>query len=217
MAKTPKKRDDLSEVKIKFTAEERKKILAYGCDSIVFREPAFNLSEAVTGFKPAIENVKTKLISDTKQIAMVNDIIENPLRNRVICISSFPSDARAKSLAAYLMLKAVEKYGVSSPAARRGKGVPQWHRVTGGYKDKYRDEKLAMRPAMLVLSNITSESTPSKLEKVRDILDMYEGITRVVVLGGKNPVDFFSERMFYPLDYSIWLGSKSKVNILGSL
>lgn len=218
MAKKKTKAEDLEQdFQVKFTSEDRKKLLAYGCDSIVFREPTFSVEQAITPFKPAIENVKTKKLGERKQLEMINSILRNPMKNQVICISSYPSDSRAKSLAAFIMAEAIKVFGNMPSDLRRGKSVPKWHRVTGGYKDEFRDSKAGLRPAVLVLSNITSESTPSKLEKVRDILDMYEGIPRIVVVGGKNPVDFFTEKMFYPLDCCVWLGSKTKVTLLDKL
>ena len=65
--------------------------------------------------------------------------------------------------------------------------------------------------SMLILSNFNTESTPLKVEKLRDILERYSNIPRIVVLGGIDPFTFFATRLNYPLDACLQLGADNRI------
>lgn len=75
-----------------------------------------------------------------------------------------------------------------------------WHTLTGAFKDKIRDDDVqgadAASSDLLVLSNIAKNSTNVKIEKLRDLLELYSNKPRIVVLGGMNPIDFANSILF---------------------
>jgi hypothetical protein len=117
-----------------------------------------------------------------------------------MCISSEPSDIKAKVLAKNILQVALDN-GV------RGK----WHTIIGGYKDELRDK---VKPVnLLVLSNVPYNATDVKLEKLRDILELYHGVPRIVVTTGCEPIEFFNH-LGLPLNYGLWIRSKRCIRVL---
>jgi len=108
--------------------------------------------------------------------------------NSVLCIAGKYSDMRAMQVAAHI-----------APTSAK------WHRVISGFHD----DLLVKKPnvPVLVLSNIVEQSTPHKLEKVRDLLDTYDTIPRIVCIGGIDPLKFFGERINYKLTCSLYLST----------
>ena len=66
-------------------------------------------------------------------------------------------------------------------------------------------ERTAEKPSLLVLSNVPSNSTNVKLEKLRDILESYSSVPRIVVTTGEDPITFFNQKLFLPLNYACYL------------
>jgi len=67
---------------------------------------------------------------------------------------------------------------------------------------------------MLVITNVGVDSSQVKLEKLRDILEKYDSIPRIVVVNGVDPVSFFAERVRLPLKYAFYLSAEQKASIL---
>jgi hypothetical protein len=152
----------------------------------------------------------TKVISTTKQYRALQSVMENPLHGSyVLGISSFPSDARAKHVAQILMSRGIDAW---MKHHKPGRGLPLWHRVYGSFGDSLRDAKTAPEmPSMLIISNINDASTPQKLEKVRDLLERYADIPRIVVSGGAPPCNLFASKLFSPMRIGIYLGPSNMV------
>jgi hypothetical protein len=71
--------------------------------------------------------------------------------------------------------------------------------------------------SLLVLSNLTPNSTAAKLEKTRDMLEFYADIPRIVVIAGEDPITFFSRRLFWRVNNLFFLSSslvKRKVEVV---
>jgi hypothetical protein len=186
--------------------------VSYG-DFIRTRE-TFDAVRALISYDTDIPRVMPKSISRQKQCRGLEKVLENPTRaNYVMGISSFPSDARAKHLAIQIL-----KVGCEHWARRKalrtgtvGRSMPYWHRVFGGFNDDLRDRKLDERPCMLVISNVNAASSAYKLEKVRDILEQFNDIPRIVVMSGLDPTTFFATRLYYPINLGIQLGPDNRI------
>lgn len=50
-------------------------------------------------------------------------------------------------------------------------------------------------PDVLIIHNVTAESTPARLQAARDWINWGEDCLRVVVAGGEDPVTFFDRRL----------------------
>lgn len=195
-----------------FKKDSRLTMEAQGLDRIVYSERAFDPYASISSFKPKVENVKAKTIGVEMQHDWLEEIFTDPLKARTICISGFPSDIRAKCIAAKIFEVAIERYKVTSQKDKRGRSLPRWHRVLGNYHDSIRDaQSNRINPSMLIISNVNMDSTAIKLEKVRDLIDSFPDIPRIVVTGGCTPIDFFQHKLYYPLDASIYVGPNNRI------
>jgi hypothetical protein len=164
----------------------------------------FNLNPP--SFTSSIEGLKPKFISKDDQLNWFQDAIDDPFKAHCICISSEPNDRIAKAAAAYLMQNAYDK------AENR---LPLWHDIMGNFENKLLRDDIS-QPSMLILSNVLPNSTAVKFEKLRDILETYPDIPRIVVTSGMDPFMFFSRHLYYPLTGCIYLKTglvKSEVEI----
>lgn len=183
-----------------------------GMDKSVLRHKPFKPYKALTEFKSNARNIKQKTIGLRVQSDTLELLFEKPFVPRVTCISSFPSDLMAKQLASKLFHHAYMKMCAQHKDIRKKKELPVWHRVTGGYTNKFLDDYARKRPpAMVIISNVNMESTPSKIEKVRDILDTFQDSHRIIVTGGANPSELFVNKLFFNLDAALFLGPANRV------
>jgi hypothetical protein len=85
-----------------------------------------------------------------------------------------------------------------------------WHSLTGAFKDKIRDDEVLQADVysshLLIISNIAKNSTNVKLEKLRDICEMYSHIPKIVVLAGVNPMEFCRTQLFIKPTYALYSG-----------
>jgi len=113
----------------------------------------------------------------------------------VMCVSELNNDMRAKLLVAYLIAKLLTQLPNASP---------RWHTVLGGFRDPLRDAEAPRSDIdLLVLSNVPVNSSNTKLEKVRDLLEMYSDIPRIVVTTGVDPYTLFATQLYHALNYPI--------------
>lgn len=151
-----------------------------------------------------------RAVGTAKQIRALESICTNPLRSSyVLGISSFPSDALAKYLAIHIFNAAQAAW------VRRhkpGRSMPLWHRVFGGLGDPLRDKPVDETPSLLVISNINEASSAHKLEKVRDLLEKYSMVPRIVVLSGADPLTFFAQKLYYPINAGLMIGPPNRVD-----
>lgn len=105
-------------------------------------------------------------------------------------VAGNPDDSKAKYFAAYLV--------ASHIAHMRGEANVVWAPMYGGFDNPHMDENRAS-PTMLVLTNLTPNSTNFKLEKTRDLLEKFSDVPRVVVSCGMDPLSFLATRLFVPI------------------
>lgn len=179
-----------------------------GGDFIFSKKEKIDVEDALVKYQVDIPRVQQKNVGTGKQFKILEKVFENPLRGHyVLGISSFPSDQWAKYLAIELMHRAFKQW---QHKHRPGVQPPMWHRVFGGLGDPLRDspnEKLSM----LIISNINEVSTPHKIEKVRDLLERYNEIPRIVVMSGEDPLTFFGNRLHYQINAGIFLGPPNRI------
>jgi hypothetical protein len=87
---------------------------------------------------------------------------------------------------------------------RQQVSLPYWHFVKGSFEDKLRDhEGTQMRvgnPALIVLDGIADNSTNVKFEIVRDLLEQYSSIPRIVIGAGSDPFMLFFNHIHQPVN-----------------
>lgn len=202
-------------LKFKFDPHRQRLLKSRGVDGMCFAgaRNSFEFDVAAHRMKPDIPMVVSKSISVKRQLAMLASLWENPLRGHpIIGIGSFPTDLRAKMLAVNIMDRVMTFQDKTNSSRIMRKDYPLWHKVYGGFKDPIRDEGLQGSPSMLIVSNIDIDSTNYKVEKVRDILEMYSNIPRVVVVSGSCPMEIFAKRLHLPMDMGFYMGADNKEN-----
>lgn len=185
-------------IQIKPTELERRQLDIHGMPGYLNAERPFELDEFVGNFTTTWGNLQPKRITSKYQMDSVKSVLADPFHGPyTFCISSDPSDMRAKHVAAQVMLQGI-----------RDNQKVMWHTLVGGYKDDLRDNrKLYRNLNLLILSNVPANSTDTKYEKLRDILELYSDIPRIVVTTGIDPIAMFNE-LGLPITYGLWIRSK---------
>lgn len=205
-------RQPAPKLNFKYAADRVKTLKMQGVDGSAFavlRRP-FLLDDVLVSITPMVpkwlpEDYDLPKTNVKRQIDACHKLLIDPLRGRpIICIGSMVTDDRAKFLAMSFMDEAINQMKQGS---HRGKLLPIWHRVMGGYYDELRDAKERKNISMLIISNVGPDSTPQKIEKVRDLLERYDHIPRIVVVNGTDPVTFFAEKIRMTLQHAFLLNS----------
>lgn len=204
--------DDDDEIWIKGLSRDRTKLMASkgvpGQDMMP-RKLRIPVSENLVKMEPNIPRVMPKAVVASRQFRNLQTIMAHPLKsNYTLGIGSFPSDLRAKYLAITIMNAAIDEH---VRLRKPGRSMPLWHRVYGGLGDNLRDKPIQDMPSMLIISNLNGESSNFKLEKVRDLLEKFSEIPRIVISGGEPPVDLFANRLHYQLRYGLYLGPSNRI------
>lgn len=221
-----KRRQPAPRLDYKIDSDRQKLLKMQGVDGAAFgmlRQP-FLLDDALVSITPYVpkwlpDDFDLPRTSVPRQVDALHRLLINPLHGRpIIGIGSMVSDDRAKFLAMQIMNAAITQHKNGS---HKGKLLPLWHRVMGGYNDPLRDVKDSERPniSMLILTNVGVDSTPHKIEKIRDLLEIYDNIPRVVVMNGSDPISFFADKIRMSMQYAIFMDNKrsDKQDLLDSL
>jgi hypothetical protein len=200
-------------IRHRFSAKDVKALQLRGVSAvdILTGNRSFEIEDSIITIEIEGSN-RIKKIAKVKQLAFYEKLCTKILSGSWLSagISGFPSDLRAKQVAIHLFSMALKEYQDRDPRKNINRSQPLWHRVYGGFGDSLRDLK-SDYPSLIVISNVTPKCSDVKLEKVRDILEKYNsmGIPVIVVIGGCDPYSFFTQRLFYPLRYALYLGSGS--------
>ena len=174
----------------------------------------FKFDDHVVTINSEVDGLKKKRVQKALQIESFEHALAQPFgRPYLYIIGSSPNDGKAKQAAALLMQHAVAAH-LAGEARRSvlGRQLPLWHVINGSFQDKLRDSKDQV-PSMLFLSNVTVDSTNVKIEKLRDILEQYNSIPRVVVVTGTDPLTFANTRLHLPVNYVLNLATARKISL----
>jgi hypothetical protein len=172
--------------------------------------PGYIWQERPFTFKPddfAVggDRLQERIFSADKQEDSLQRWVDDPTRAIIYAVASAPSDQRAKFFATYL----VQKFIANAPLNR----TVRWEALTSDFKNA----ALEAEPSLLVITGLTPNSQPSKLEKARDLLERHHSIPRIVVIAGEDPITFMSTRLYSSLHSMYFYSStlvKRKVEIL---
>lgn len=190
----------------KFDTEISAKLRTHGVDpGMLYGEKReFDLMEAAHDYKTLSPYFKTKQVGKRKQLTLAASLLDTPLKtNGIHVVSSFPNDTRAKLFALHVFRNAFQD---SLPTSRK----PRWITL---YGDKFDYERVRnQRPNLIVISNIVIDSTPYKMERLRDLLSMFGDIPRIVVTGGSvDPTEMFNNRLYMECDSALSIGPDNVV------
>lgn len=187
---------------IDITPEGQSLLKVCGVPGSVFMQRAIDLKDAVGMIESTTLTGRPKIIKKEKQIEVfkntLNRVIDAPY---VYCISSIGNDLQSKFVAAYMLNRALRHF--AGMRNHVNLNAPAWHTLYGSYSDDYRDIARKVRkgrkPAVIVLSNVVANSSEVKVEKLRDLLELFSDVPRIVPISGVDPFTFFRERLYYPL------------------
>lgn len=186
------------DLKIKLEANYIPILRNRGLNAGVLRQAPFSLTP--TSFTAAIEGLKAKVFNRQKQLDMFESFIDSPFEPINYCLASAPDDGKAKLLAACMMQHALINHDSRT-------ALPLWVDLTGGFDNPLIVNRV--KPSLLVINNVGIASTQSKLEKLRDILEVYSDIPRITVVTGTDPYTFFMRTLYLPIHALMYLTNTS--------
>jgi len=154
----------------------------------VWRQPPFKWDPKP--FATTSDELNEKFIEPSVQDQSLAQFLKKPSTPMIYGVSGNPDDTKAKLFAAYLMDAHCRRYGTDAN--------PWWINLVGGFENKWLDTD-RVRPSMIVLTNLTPQSTNQKLEKARDIIESYPDVPRIVVVAGMDPISFLATRLHIPI------------------
>ena len=170
--------------------------------------PVFKKSFDIKSAIAPIEYEKNFISTDT-QLKWLKEILEKcPSKNFNYAIAGEFDNSKAKIIASLVCLSYYNKNMGTITTEK----MPYWHSIYGGMHDKLRD-KDTIRTGLLVIDNIAANSTDNKLEKVRDALEKYEGIPKIVILSGINPLKFAREKLFINFNKMLYIANNKIIKI----
>lgn len=168
---------------------------------------AYDLSTSLMSFASEIAGTKRKTITAEQQYELAEALMDDPYAagNTVCAISSYPTDERAKMFGAHLLNEAWMK---ANSAGQLERVRPIWISLFNQFLDY--DKLKQRKPSAVFISNITDDSTNQKLERLRDILELYSNVPRFVMLGSAiDPVTFFATRLRYRVTHPFAIAGKT--------
>lgn len=178
--------------------------------TLYHEKDAFELEGSFFEFQPTVSGVQRATISCESQEKNALKLMENPLgANYCAMVCSYPTDVRAKVFGAELLKRCWEA-GRSHADLDIRKRRPLWYTLYNNYLDY--DALKKRNPTALFISNITDDTTPQKMERLRDLLEMFSGIPRVVMVGSAvDPVTLAAQRLRYSITHPLMFKGKTVV------
>jgi hypothetical protein len=159
-------------------------------------------------FATESEQLNSRFVEPQTQDKSLAMFLKDTRTPMIYGVSGNPDDSKAKYFAAYLIAAHMKALGTDAN--------PVWATLYGGFDNPYmNDDKAA--PTMLVLCNMTPNSTTLKLEKARDLITKFADIPRIVVAAGMDPMSFLTTRLHVPIHGICYLAEglmKSRVEII---
>lgn len=207
--------DNMEELILRHLPKDREKLLvSRGVPQadLIHGASTFDVVPNLVKYETDIPGMQPKTVGTAKQLKALASLVENPIRSSyAIGINSFPSDLLAKHLAIHIFDLACKSWALKH---KPGRTLPVWHRVFGGLNDQLRDKTSEEIPSLIVISNINDSSSAYKLEKVRDLLEKYSHVPRIVVMSAKDPITFFATKLHYPINAGFTLGPNNRIKML---
>lgn len=141
-----------------------------------------------TAFVIESPRLESRIIEVSKQVKSLEAFMEAPNRPMVYVVCGNPDDSKAKYFAAYLAYLHKCKY--------QHRAEIHWEAVFGGFENPLL--KRDITPTMLIISNLSENSTAVKIEKAKDLIEKWPNIPRVVVCAGEDPISFAATKLHVP-------------------
>lgn len=155
-----------------------------------------------TTFYPEAKRLdQSKVFSSQMQKTLFERFCRYPNRAQTYIVSSDPDYMHASYFAARLVSIYLKKYG-----AQAASGIV-WHTI-----NKLADQPVLsiLQPKFLIISTVYAESSQYRIEQVRDLLDKYWSIPKVLIASGIDPISLASNTLHVPV-HSIYYHASSLV------
>jgi len=179
--------DEVTDFRIKLDLKHEGLMMNRGMNYAAKLQKPFTFNPQ--SFTSSVSGLKPKVIKREVQLQHFREFLDEPFRPVTYCLVSAPNDGMAKLLAAYMMQHAIINHGQT---------LPVWHDLTQSFKNPLLED--GTRASLLVLNNVGTAATPTKLEKLRDILTHYADIPRIVIATGCDPFAFFTQCLYMPMN-----------------
>jgi hypothetical protein len=201
-------------MKVEVDSKLRKHLLSRGLPPDILGQRPFDIEPFTTSISSEVEGLKTRRQPKAVQLLAHKNVVEQPFSDPYLyLIGSSPNDAKAKCVAAHIMSCATQmQLDNRISKTTKGRQTPLWHTLTGSWQDKLRDRQ-EDQPSMLIISNITVDSTAVKLEKLRDLCELYSNIPRIIVFTGTDPITFANTRLRLAVNHVLSLATARQTQL----
>lgn len=174
-----------TETKIHIKLKSRDKLLVRGVDipGYIWQERPFLF--APQDFAVGNERLNDKIFSSDLQVESLERFKRAPRAPTVYGVASAPNDLKAKYFAAFLVQTFLDLAPPNSTV--------HWEQI---YGSSFQNKALDLEPSLLVITGLCPNSSSTKLEKARDLLEKHSSIPRIVVIAGEDPITFFNTRLY---------------------
>ncbi len=151
----------------------------------VFRQNSFKWSPETFVIGGGTEGeLNQKFIEPSVQDSSLVEFLSKPSTPLIYCVAGNPDPLKANLFAAFLMQAHIQKYKDANPWWLHNDDVPQSNNT----------------PPMWVVSSFTPRTTNHRLEKIRDLIERYPDVPRVIVVAGMDPMTFMMTRLYLPVN-----------------
>ena len=140
--------------------------------------------------------LKQTTIDTQFQVDALESFMQEPQLPCTYAIGSDPDPDRAKYFAAFLLAHYLKM--MPNTMAR-------WHGLHE-YTSMVRND---VPCSFLVITGLYPGMTAHRIERCRDLIDHYERIPKLVVIGGEDPITFFQSRLFLKPTHFYYVPSNS--------
>lgn len=178
--------------------KSRDKFLVRGLElpGSIWQEPPFKFDPI--DFAVGDHRLNEKIFDGEVQVRSLDRFIEEPNAPYTYGVASDPSDSRARYFAAFLTQKFLE--------ANPHNTSVHWEFL---YGNGFKNAALDLEPSLLVINGLSPNASTTKLEKARDLLQKHQNIPRIVVIAGEDPITFFMNRLYMPIQNIYFHSSKA--------
>ncbi len=194
------------------TAEEYQRLLTAGVPTDAFLPTGkkMNLNLRVQDIEYT-NKFATKCVTADAQIEALRDFMSDYSKPDILIISSYPNDYAAKCVGLHAFIEGAKFFFSKDKRklelSKRGINTsPRWHSVYATFDDAV-IKNYSQIPSMYVFSEVVDNSTPRKIELLRELLVRTSRTKRVVVTSSADPLEF-ADMLRIRANSHVWLCPK---------
>ncbi len=142
--------------------------------------------------------LESRIIESSVQVKSLSSFVTKPTRAMNYVVAGNPDDRKARYFAYYLAEIHQQQLGLKSDV--------RFETIVGNFENQLITKDAT--PTMLVISNLTVNSSNLKFEKCRDLLERFPSIPKVIVVAGEDPISFAATRLHIAVHGIAYFGNK---------